>query len=783
MLRGVFLLCGIMVHMTIYFPPTNLPPQSDDWTGKVEREIKKLDKRSGGGGASGSDGVAGPQGPQGPQGPAGADGAQGPQGEPGPQGIQGEQGIQGPAGADGLDGATGPMGPEGPMGPQGIQGETGLTGPQGPQGEIGPQGPQGIQGETGATGPMGPQGPQGIQGIQGEPGLDGAEGPMGPAGPAGATGATGATGPQGLTGLSAYQVAQMNGFMGTEAEWLASLEGADGSTGPMGPQGEPGRWTVSATPPVDPQEGDGWLDSTTMIQYVYYMGAWVEPSPGVPGPPGVVAATLPATYDSGTQTIGVNQDAFDHISTLNYATFDTTPTGVVDAAGVLSWDADFETLKVNMGNVNLQVGQEHVVRVKNASTTVAIPDMTLVMFAGATGDTVTVEPAITSDATVIPSDYIVGITTQTIAADGFGFVTQFGFVNQVNTLAWPAGTLLYPNPAVDGGLTSTQPPAPAWQTPIAAVTRQSDTAGRIFVRAIPGIMLGNVENVQLTSPADGEILAVNASGVWENHTLAEAGISAVGHTHSQSDVTNLVSDLAAKAPTASPTFTGTITAPTLVMTPAGTVSLTDGTGNIQVGSNGTTNMGIDPNDIQSRNSGAGAQLFINRLGGAVFIADGSGNTSINRNGGDVFIGNSTVGLGVTGGQVWATGVYGNALTTSYRSMYVSSTDTYDKLGYVASSRREKKNIEPLSYTAEQVLSVAPVQYNYNSEDDSAPKHPGMIAEDLHDAGLHGFVSYDKEGLPASINYEFYVAALQQVVREQQSQLDAMMARIEALETK
>ncbi len=239
--------------------------------------------------------------------------------------------------------------------------------------------------------------------------------------------------------------------------------------------------------------------------------------------------------------------------------------------------------------------------------------------------------------------------------------------------------------------------------------------------------------------------------------------------------------LDAKSPIASPTFTGTITTPALSLTPAGAATLVDGTGNIQVGANGTTNMGIDPNDIQVRNGGAGAQLFINRNGGQVYVADGADNTYINRNGGDVFIGNSTVGLGVTAGQVWATGIFGNALTTSYRSMYVSSTDTYDKLGYVASSRREKKNIEPLEYTAEQILSVEPVQYHYNSEEDTAPKHPGMIAEDLHDAGLHGFVSYDAEGLPASINYEFYVAALQQVIREQAAQINDLSARVASIE--
>ncbi len=227
--------------MAIYFPDTNLPVQSQDWTDKVESEIKKLDKKTGGGsGAPGSDGNAGAQGPQGEQGLQGLQGEPGAQGEQGLTGPQGPQGEVGPQGNQGLTGATGPQGEQGIQGlpgADGLDGADGATGPMGPQGIQGETGPQGIQGNTGATGPMGPQGPAGIDGSDG---ADGATGPMGPQGPQGATGATGATGPQGLTGLSAYQVAQVNGFLGTEPEWLASLEGADGAAGPAGADGATG---------------------------------------------------------------------------------------------------------------------------------------------------------------------------------------------------------------------------------------------------------------------------------------------------------------------------------------------------------------------------------------------------------------------------------------------------------------------------------------------------------------------------------------------------------------
>lgn len=48
---------------------------------------------------------------------------------------------------------------------------------------------------------------------------------------------TGADGAPGADGLSAYEVAVANGFVGTEAEWLASLVGEQGETGAAGEDG------------------------------------------------------------------------------------------------------------------------------------------------------------------------------------------------------------------------------------------------------------------------------------------------------------------------------------------------------------------------------------------------------------------------------------------------------------------------------------------------------------------------------------------------------------------
>lgn len=55
---------------------------------------------------------------------------------------------------------------------------------------------------------------------------------------------------------------------------------------------------------------------------------------------------------------------------------------------------------------------------------------------------------------------------------------------------------------------------------------------------LAGTVLADLANVVLTSEGSGEILKFDGSD-WINNTLAEAGISAVGHTHTEADITDL----------------------------------------------------------------------------------------------------------------------------------------------------------------------------------------------------------------------------------------------------
>ena len=110
-----------------------------------------------------------------------------------------------------------------------------------------------------------------------------------------------------------------------------------------------------------------------------------------------------------------------------------------------------------------------------------IPAGTVVMFAGSQGDVVDVVPAI-ADGT-FPEHYLVGVTAHEIAVDAIGDVIQLGFVDHLDTSAFPLGTILYADPTTPGGFSTTPG---AWGTPLAAVTRSHATTGRILVRCIPG---------------------------------------------------------------------------------------------------------------------------------------------------------------------------------------------------------------------------------------------------------------------------------------------------------
>ena len=71
---------------------------------------------------------------------------------------------------------------------------------------------------------------------------------------------SGTPGADGKDGASAYQVAVNNGFVGSEAEWLASL------VGPTGAQGSPGETGTDGTTAYESAVAGGYSGTETDFQ-------------------------------------------------------------------------------------------------------------------------------------------------------------------------------------------------------------------------------------------------------------------------------------------------------------------------------------------------------------------------------------------------------------------------------------------------------------------------------------------------------------------------------------
>lgn len=229
-----------------------------------------------------------------------------------------------------------------------------------------------------------------------------------------------------------------------------------------------------------------------------------------------------ARYDGTTgkliqnSSITLNDDG--NLAGVNAVTFDVTPATLPTAEGSLYWDsADGNaTLSLIMagGDVTQQIGEEQYYRIKASS---AITNGQVVMFTGTVGNSGALTGAPATGLTASTASYVMGIATQDIPLNGWGYVTSFGSVRNIDTTAFSDGAILYYNPSVAGGLTATLPTAPNAKIQVCAVVHSANN-GSLFVRPSFGGYLGQYEgDVQVTSPANGDVLTYNtANNRWEN---------------------------------------------------------------------------------------------------------------------------------------------------------------------------------------------------------------------------------------------------------------------------
>jgi hypothetical protein len=190
--------------------------------------------------------------------------------------------------------------------------------------------------------------------------------------------------------------------------------------------------------------------------------------------------------------------------------------------GSIYWDEDEETIAVILNGSTTKVGEDIFFQVKNQSGA-TIPKGTAVRFDGVVGASgrINIVPFLANGSN--PSIYFLGVTYESIADGADGKALFNGKIRGVNTSAFAVGDILYASPTVAGGFTTTKPIAPNNIISVAAVL-SSGANGILLIRPQIGSNINNDEGVKITTPTTGDILQLQASGLWENKSRLAAGL-------------------------------------------------------------------------------------------------------------------------------------------------------------------------------------------------------------------------------------------------------------------
>lgn len=208
---------------------------------------------------------------------------------------------------------------------------------------------------------------------------------------------------------------------------------------------------------------------------------------------------------------------------FNTIEFNTSyvPTGN-EPTGSLFWNTDRETLDLVMPNgIDLQIGQDLQFFIKNQSG-VTINKGEAVMFDGALGASGIIKGKKAIADGTYPPEYMMGIANETIIDGANGKVQFFGEIAGIDTSGYSAGDLLWINPSVPGGLTTTKPTDPNVQFLMAAVL-DSKNNGNIMVRAIPPDYQTSFERTNKNLKSYPATLAYSGSGDLSTITYTVPG--------------------------------------------------------------------------------------------------------------------------------------------------------------------------------------------------------------------------------------------------------------------
>ncbi len=110
------------------------------------------------------------------------------------------------------------------------------------------------------------------------------------------------------------------------------------------------------------------------------------------------------------------------------------------------------------------------------------------------------------------------------------------------------------------------------------------------------------------------------------------------------------------------------------------------------------------------------------------------------------------------------------------NMYIQSDGAFYRS---TSSLKYKNTINDATHGLTELLTLRPVTYKGNNDGDTV--FGGLIAEEVHDAGLTEFVQYNDDGEPDALAYGHMVSLCIKAIQELSAKNDALETRIKTLE--
>ena len=168
------------------------------------------------------------------------------------------------------------------------------------------------------------------------------------------------------------------------------------------------------------------------------------------------------------------------------------------------------------------------------------------------------------------------------------------------------------------------------------------------------------------------------------------------------------------------------------------------------------------NVIIGRHSGNFGGLDIRTSSNNIVLSDGDGNPR---------------GYYNHGSLTWFLPPVASKTTAASANVQISSTS--GALFRSTSSLRYKNTVSDATHGLDELLTLRSVTYKGNDDGDEV--FGGLIAEEVHDAGLTEFVEYDDQDRPDALRYANMVSLCIKAIQEQQATITALEARITALE--